>query len=138
MTGEQKRELHERLNRLPEEKGFDRQFQAIPDAIKEKAIRTYKINTGIMLKISDIGNENDISAYEDAYGKKYLKIRLSDDRTLQKCGTRKRRKRHSTRHSTLQILKCIAGIITECRIAYPPFEESLKAIFEKKAQAQAK
>lgn len=26
-----------------------------------------------MLKISDIGNENDISAYEDAYGKKYLK-----------------------------------------------------------------
>lgn len=83
MTGEQKRELHERLNRLPEEKGFDRQFQAIPDAIKKKAIRTYKINTGIMLKISDIGNENDISAYEDAYGKKYLKIRLSDDRTFQ-------------------------------------------------------
>ena len=37
----------------------------------------------IMLKISDIGNENDISAYEDAYGKKYLKIRLSDDRTFQ-------------------------------------------------------
>ena len=36
-----------------------------------------------MLKISDIGNENDISAYEDAYGKKYLKIRLSDDRTFQ-------------------------------------------------------
>ena len=51
--------------------------------MKKKAIRTYKINTGIMLKISDIGNENDISAYEDAYGKKYLKIRLSDDRTFQ-------------------------------------------------------
>ena len=68
---------------IAEDKGFDRQFQAIPDAIKKKAIRTYKINTGIMLKISDIGNENDISAYEDAYGKKYLKIRLSDDRTFQ-------------------------------------------------------
>ena len=35
-----------------------------------------------LLKLS-IGNENDISAYEDAYGKKYLKIRLSDDRTFQ-------------------------------------------------------
>ena len=34
--------------------------------------------------------------------------------------------------------ECIAGIITEYGIAYPPFEESLKAIFEKKAQAQAK
>ncbi len=33
---------------------------------------------------------------------------------------------------------CITAIITEYGIAYPPFEESLKAIFEKKAAAQKK
>ncbi len=32
---------------------------------------------------------------------------------------------------------CIAAIITEYGIAYPPFEESLKEIFKKKADAQA-
>lgn len=33
--------------------------------------------------------------------------------------------------------ECITAIITEYGIAYPPFEESLKEIFKKKAEAQA-
>jgi len=33
---------------------------------------------------------------------------------------------------------CISGIITEFGIAYPPYEESLKEIFKKKAEAQNK
>lgn len=83
ISDDKKRELSEKLNRLPEEKGFDRRFQSIPDAIRKKAKRTYKVTAGIELKISDLENENDIWAYEDKYGRKYLRIRLSNEQTFQ-------------------------------------------------------
>ena len=64
-----------------------------------------------MLKISDIGNENDISAYEDAYGKKYLKIRLSDDRTFQTFA----RNNEDNREEQFLMLERIRNQITELR-----------------------
>jgi len=83
ISDDKKHELSEKLSRLPEEKGFDRRFQSVPDAIKKKAKRTYKVTAGIELKISDLENENDIWAYEDNYGRKYLRIRLSNEQTFQ-------------------------------------------------------
>lgn len=83
VSDDKKHELSEKLSRLPEEKGFDRRFQSVPDAIKKKAKRTYKVTAGIELKISDLENENDIWAYEDNYGRKYLRIRLSNEQTFQ-------------------------------------------------------
>lgn len=83
ISDDKKRELSEKLRRLPEEKGFDRRFQSVPDAIKRKAKRTYKVTAGIELKISNLENENDIWAYEDNYGRKYLRIRVSNEQTFQ-------------------------------------------------------
>ena len=50
---------------------------------RKKTKRTYKVTAGIELKISDLENENDIWAYEDNYGRKYLRIRLSNEQTFQ-------------------------------------------------------
>ena len=69
--------LAKRLNDLPEQKQFDRQFNTIPNAITARMRKkVYQVNNGIELTIADsIDNlKNLISAERDENGNDYLKI----------------------------------------------------------------
>lgn len=83
ISEEQKATLKEELLGLPNKKGFDSQFNAVPEAIKAKIVKNHKVAEGIELKITYIENiEDKIEAIEDDGGLKYLKIRTTDDETF--------------------------------------------------------
>lgn len=83
MSKELKENLLEKLEALPEEKGFDHQFTPIPEIIKSKMRQTYEVYNGIQLRIPGGMEElrDVIWAQEDEDGKRYLKIRVNNDNT---------------------------------------------------------
>lgn len=81
--------LYTDLLGLPEKEGFDKQFLSIPKAIKARIKKTYHVNDGIELKVTDqipnIGNT--IKAYEEN-GVRYLQIRTNDESTYNEFKTK--------------------------------------------------
>lgn len=83
MSEDAKSNLLEKLEALPQEKGFDRQFSPVPKAIKSKMRKTYEVYNGIQIRIPGGMEElkDIIWAQKDNDGKRYLKIRVNDDNT---------------------------------------------------------
>lgn len=53
-------DIREKILQLPEKKGFDRQFNSAPKTINARIRKTYEVNDGIQLKITDaIENLNE-------------------------------------------------------------------------------
>lgn len=64
---------------LPTKRGFERNFQIIPERIKARIRTSYKIYPGITMKVSE--NRNVINSIEEQ-GKKFLKIEVTDETTF--------------------------------------------------------
>lgn len=84
LTEEKLISLRSKLNDLPEQKKFDRQFSPITSVINARIKKVYDVNDGIQIKITDgIPNiENVISSYRDANGIKYIRIRTNNEQTF--------------------------------------------------------
>lgn len=80
MTVEQYDSFIVKLEVLPETKKFDYQFNSVHDAINNKIRKTYKVNDGIELKITNAVDDvrNTITAFEDDDGIRYVKIKTND------------------------------------------------------------
>lgn len=76
--------IKQRLLKLPEKKNFDRQFNTAPEVLKKKRRLAFRVKDGIELRIT--GDEtdfmDDITAYKDSVGKRYLQIRCIDQETF--------------------------------------------------------
>lgn len=72
-----------RLYELPKKKNFDYQFNSIPSAINARIRKTYKVTTGIEVKITDsIPNiKETIRAFQADDGNRYLQIKTTDSDT---------------------------------------------------------
>lgn len=72
------------LHELPEKYKFDKQFNTVPAVISARIKKTYEVYRGIELKITDAiyDIENVIEACREADGKRYLKIRTTNDNTF--------------------------------------------------------
>lgn len=83
MTEEVKSRLIEKLEALPKEKGFDRQFTLVPSAVKSKMKKTYEVYNGIQIRIPGGMEElkDIIWSQQDSDGKQYLKIRVNEENT---------------------------------------------------------
>ena len=83
ITEEEKNNLLEILERLPQDKGFDRQFNTTPAVIKRKMKKTYEVYNGIQIQIPGgmDGLEDIVWSQQDSDGKKYLKVRVNDEKT---------------------------------------------------------
>ena len=83
MTEEVKTRLLEKLEVLPQERRFDRQFSPVPSTIKSKMKKTYEVYNGIQIRIPGGMEElkDIIWSQQDSDGKQYLKIRLNDEIT---------------------------------------------------------
>ena len=83
MTEETKGILLEKLETLPQEKGFDRQFSTVPTVIKSSMRKTYEVYNGIQIRIPGGMEElkDIIWSQQDSDGKQYLKIRVNDENT---------------------------------------------------------
>lgn len=64
---------------LPTTKGFERNFQIVPEIIKARIITSYSVYPGITMKVTD--NRNVINSIEEN-GKKFLKIEVTDETTF--------------------------------------------------------
>ena len=83
MTEETKSNLLEKLEALPQEKGFDRQFNPVPTVIKSNMRKTYEVYNGIQIRIPGGMEElkDIIWSQQDNDGRRYLKIRVNDENT---------------------------------------------------------
>lgn len=83
MTEEIKASLIEKLEALPQEKGFDRQFNLEPSAVKSKMKKTYEVYNGIQIRIPGgmEGLKDIIWSQQERDGKQYLKVRVNDENT---------------------------------------------------------
>lgn len=78
-------ELKEKLNLLPENKNFDRQFTPINSAIKARIRKEYPVYTGIEIKIKDaIDDLTDVIQSIEEDGVKYIRIRSNNEDTYNK------------------------------------------------------
>lgn len=75
--------LRHNLMQLPDERKFDRQFNAIPSAITARIKSVYDVYQGIKLQITDeVENIEDvISADRDEEGHRFIKVMTTDDAT---------------------------------------------------------
>ena len=75
--------IKQRLLNLPDKKKFDRQFNTVPEVLKKKRRLAFRVKEGIELRIT--GDEtdfmDDITAYTNSVGKRYLQIRCVDQET---------------------------------------------------------
>lgn len=81
--------LRTKLNQLPEDKHFDRQFRPIPSVINARIKKIYEVNDGIQIRITDEVHqlEQTISAYQDAEGTRFVRIKTNNELTYRKfCG----------------------------------------------------
>lgn len=80
LNNDQKTKLITKLNELQEKKFFDTQFEPDSSALSVRIIKeTYKLTNDIDLIVKDINSENKIEAYEDDFGKKYVKIETDNE-----------------------------------------------------------
>lgn len=79
-------DIREKILQLPEKKGFDRQFNSAPKTINARIRKTYEVNDGIQLKITDaIENLSEtIAAYQDENGVRYLRIKTNNESTFRR------------------------------------------------------
>lgn len=84
MTPEKKKDLIQKLQKLPGEYHFDRQFRPVPSIIKPKMQKTYEVYNGIQIKIAGGVEDlrNVIQAYQSEDGNRYLKIRTNNEMTF--------------------------------------------------------
>lgn len=76
--------LKGKLNELPKEKKFDRQFSTVASVINARIKKVYNVNDGIQIKITDEipDIENIITSCRDTDGTKYIKIRTNNEQTF--------------------------------------------------------
>jgi len=75
--------LRIKLNQLPEDKHFDRQFRPVPSVINARIKKIYEVNDGIQIRITDGVRqlEETISAYQDADGTRFIRIKTNNELT---------------------------------------------------------
>lgn len=73
------------LSELPEKKGFDRQFNTVPEMIKKRRKLNFPIMQGIEISLTgEVNNfKESVVAFEDETGTRYIRIICSDSRTYQ-------------------------------------------------------
>lgn len=88
-------ELKQKMLQLPEQKKFDRQFTCERSAIHARIKKEYLVYTGVTIKISEGFNNLDstITAFQDADGEKFLKIRTDNETTYKTFFPRRQRNR---------------------------------------------
>ena len=87
LTLDKKQMLIKKLMEQPEEKKFDRQFNAVSSEINAKMKSVvYDVNSNVQIKIIDAIDDLDatISAYRDEDGNQFIKIRADDDNTFRR------------------------------------------------------
>ncbi len=85
LTGDELTNLKSKLDELPEKRGFDRQFRAVPGAIGARKITKYQVNSGVELRIDDVHAGdivNTIEAVEERGGLRFIKIRTDNEATF--------------------------------------------------------
>ena len=83
ISSERFADFKNKLNELPAKKGFDHQFNSVPNAISARIRQTYQVFDGIELKITkDIPDiKTTIKSIQDPDGTRYLKIKTTDEDT---------------------------------------------------------
>ena len=78
--------IKKKMLELPEKRKFDQQFRSVSKVINARIKKTYKVNEGIELKITDavVDISNTISAYRDPDGTQYIKIKTNNEDTFQR------------------------------------------------------
>lgn len=92
ITEETKKDLLRRLYRLPEEKEFDREFNCDTKVLKAKRnSRSFSVIDGVKVVLDDyVPEESDkIVIEEDVFGNTFLKIKTTDEETLQSFSRKK-------------------------------------------------
>ena len=76
----------EKMRKLPEKYKFDKQFNAVPSAIKSRIRKIYDVCHGVQLRITDAIDDFDetIKAYRDDDGNRYIQIKTDNDSTFNK------------------------------------------------------
>lgn len=71
------------LKELPEKRGFDTQFTAVPSAIKAKIKQNYPVRTGVEISINDHVKDfrEVITSWEDDHGIRYITIEATNTET---------------------------------------------------------
>lgn len=84
LTKEVMNDVKEKLEKLPQSKSFDLQFNPVPSAIKAKIRSKYKVSPGIEIKVDDFIKDikSVISSLEDSDGERFLKIKTTDKSTF--------------------------------------------------------
>ncbi|HBF6218012.1 hypothetical protein [Clostridioides difficile] len=74
----------EKLEKLPQTKKFDLQFNSAPTAINSKIKKEYIVNQGIKIKIDDYIEDikNIIHSEEEKDGSRYIKIKTNNEETF--------------------------------------------------------
>lgn len=78
--------LKAKLTELPEIKHFDRQFCPVPSVINARIRKIYEVNDGIQIRITDEVRQLDetISAYQDAEGNRFIRIKTNNELTYRR------------------------------------------------------
>ena len=76
----------EKMRKLPEKYKFDKQFNAVPSAIKCRIRKVYDVCHGVQLRITDAIDDFDetIKAYRDDDGNRYIQIKTDNHSTFNK------------------------------------------------------
>ena len=70
-----------KLNELPQKKKFDCQFGCVPTAITARIRKTYKVYSGVELKVLHDIDQDVIEAFQDETGARFIKVRTDDEET---------------------------------------------------------
>lgn len=75
----------QKIKELPEKHRFDRQFHSVPKVINARIRKVYDVCHGVQIKITDAIDDlsGTISAYRDADGNRYIKIKTDNELTYQ-------------------------------------------------------
>lgn len=84
LSTEKLNDIRAKLQGLPEEKKFDKQFTPISSVINAKIKQIYEVNTGIEIRITDEVPDinNVITAVREDDGYDYIKIRTNNSKTF--------------------------------------------------------
>lgn len=83
---EKVRDIRDKILQLPDKKGFDKQFCPVSKVINARIKKTYQVNNGIQLRITDAIEDitDTIVAYRDEDGARYIRIKTNNEDTYRR------------------------------------------------------
>lgn len=79
-------DIRNKILELPGKKGFDLQFNPVSAVINARIRKTYDVNNGIQLRITDAIEDLDetITAFRDELGNRYIRIKTNNEATFRR------------------------------------------------------